>query len=121
MSFADPTTLAFTSPGNVAMARVSTSENRSSYVSADQTVNMTISHAYAKRNRRVIRVDLTKTGANPLYPDQNQVFSTAAYVVLDQPKVGFTAAELKDLVVTLCTYLTATTGANAVKWIQGEN
>lgn len=118
MSLSDPTNLTIATV-STPFARVSSSESRSVYKDSTGNWTLTVSHAYNKRTRRQFRLDFTKTGANPLFPDQNQIFSSSVYVVMDQPPVGFTATELQNLTKAVADFLAVTT--NIDKWVQGQN
>lgn len=120
MSFSDPLSIDVGS-GAVSLPRVSTGNFQSTYTSADGNVSVTISHRYAKRTRRVARVDLRKTAPDPLFPAQNTPYTMSFYVVLDVPPVGYTATEAKSAAAGLMTLLTASTNANLIKLTQGEN
>lgn len=120
MALADPQSVtigAATTP----LPRVSVGPNASTYSSADSTVQLSASHAYGKRIRRTARVTSTKITTDPLLTNVNVRVSASAYVVLDVPTSGFTAAEQNDLLLSIATWLSATSGANAAKLIGGEN
>ncbi|DAD50408.1 coat protein [ssRNA phage Zoerhiza.2_25] len=120
MALADPQSVtigAATTP----LPRVSTGANTSAYQSADSTVQLTASHSYGKRNRRTARVTSTKITVDPLLTNVNVRVSASAYVVIDVPPSGFSAVEQKDLLLSIATWLSASSGANAVKLIGGEN
>lgn len=113
-----PSPLTMTIDGEtINLERISSSENSSTYADADNLTRIKVSHAYGKRTRRVYRLDLTKTGPNPLLPDQNMVYSAAVYVVIDHPKTGFTATELAEIAGS---YLT-TMEAQLPKIVTGQN
>jgi hypothetical protein len=119
MAFPDPISVTVEPKPAMSLSRISSTDNKSVYVTDEGDFKVTISHVYAKRNRRALRIDTTKVGADPLFPDQNQIFSASAYVVLDAPKVGFTHDELSRLVEGLATFMQATT--HAEKWVTGQN
>jgi hypothetical protein len=95
--------------------------NASGYQSADATVKLTISHNYAKRTRRTVRLDQSKITADPLVPAQNQKVSMSAYLVIDHPVTGFTNTEIKYIVDALTAYLTASSGAKVTSVLGGES
>lgn len=81
---------------------------------------LTISKATAKINgvtndRRLVRIDRTKlseTGAATL---------ASVYLVINQPRSSaFTATNLKDLCVSLATFITASSNAHIVKVLNNE-
>jgi hypothetical protein len=92
MAFTDPVVLNL-GFGDTNVPRVSTGENRSTYLSGDGRITLKAEHAYARRTRRVIRVDTNKITADPFIPSQNTKVSMSVYTVFDLPPAGYTAAE----------------------------
>jgi len=120
MALADPQSV--TVGGSAAsLPRISTGVNSSTYNKADSTVQLTVSHQYGKRNRRTARITVTKITTDPLNTSINTRVSYSAYVVLDVPPAGFSAAEQKEGLLAIATWLSASTGANADKLVGGEN
>lgn len=120
MALADPQSVtigAATTP----LPRVSTGTNTSSYSSNDSAVQVLVSHTYGRRIRRIAKVTTTKITTDPLISGQSIRVSASAHVVLDVPPAGFTAVEMKDLLVGIATWVTAASAANAVKLVGGEN
>lgn len=120
MSFADPSTVTVNSVA-VPLPRTSTGLNASTYTSADTQYQMTISHAYGKRNRRTIRLTQTKLVADPIVPSQSVQTSMSCYIVVDTPKFGLSTADQKLIVDALVGYLAASSGAQVTKLLGGEN
>jgi hypothetical protein len=120
MSFADPQSVNI-GAGAVSLPRVSSGSYSTIYTSADGNLSLSLSHQYKNRTRRVARVDVRKTAADPLFPAQNAPYTASCYLVVDVPKVGFTAAEVLTIMTGLMTNLTASTNANATKLAQGES
>lgn len=120
MSLSDPLSIDI-GAGAVSLPRVSVGPFNSVYTAADGSIALTASHQYKNRTRRVIRVDVLKTAADPLFPAQNAPYTKSVYLVADVPKVGFTPTEVKDTALGLITLLTASTNAALVKFTQGEN
>lgn len=116
MAFTEPVTITIDGTASL-LNRISTSENKSVYSDDEVLMKLTASHAYTKRTRRVLRLDVTKTGADPIFPDQNQTYSNAIYLVLDVPKTGFTTEELTELVSGFAAAATTL----APKWVTGQN
>jgi len=124
MAFTDPQAITVTGATGspFSLPRVSTEGSRSIYQSSDGLMKMTVSHAYNKRNRRVIRADLTKVAANPLLSAENIIYSTGLYLVSDEPPTGiFTVAERLALYAGLNTQLTASSNAVLTKFLGGES
>lgn len=102
----------------VSLPRVSSSENAGAFRSADQTTSLEVSHTYASRIRRLVRLRNNLIVANPLVPNQNMAVNSQVYFVLDQPKTGYAATELVAQVKALAAWLA--TGTNAEKFVTGE-
>lgn len=119
MALADPQSITIGTA--LTLPRTSTGANSSSYTKDDQTVRFDVAHQYGKRVRRTARVTSNKITTDPLITGQNVRLSASVYVVLDVPVSGFTAAEQKDLLLSISTWLSASTGANSVKLVGGEN
>lgn len=120
MALADPQSVTIGS-ATTPLPRVSSGQNTAGYMSADSAINLTVSHTYGRRTRRVVKVTTAKITTDPLITGQNVRVSASAHVVLDVPPSGFTATEQKDLLLALATWLSASTGANATKLVGGEN
>jgi len=120
MALSDPQSLTVNG-GAQSLARTSTGVNTSSYNKDDQTVGFAVSHQYGKRYRRTARVTSNKITTDPLLTNVNVRVSASAYIVLDVPQSGFSAAEQKELLLAISTWLSASTGANAAKLVGGEN
>lgn len=96
MSFQDPLSIDI-GGGMVDLPRVSTGQNTSTYTSADGTISVSASSNYAKRTRRVLRVDTNKVTPDPFVPAQNQKVSSSVYLVFDTPVAGYTNTQLLAL------------------------
>lgn len=120
MALADPQSVTIGGTANT-LPRTSTSANASSYTKDDGATALTVSHSYGRRIRRTASITSNKITADPLITGQNVRVNARAYVVLDAPVAGFTAAEQKDLLLAIATWLSASTGANATKLVGGEN
>lgn len=120
MSFADPQSLTV-SGVTESLPRISSGQNSGAFSKADGTLNLTVSHAYGRRNRRTIRVTQSKVSADALVPSQNVRSSMSCYMVVDTPVNGYTTAEAKAVVDALVAYLAASTGAKVTQLLGGEN
>lgn len=120
MALADPQSVTVNA-GTQTLPRTSVGPNASSYTKDDGTVQLSVSHTYGKRLRRSARVTSNKIAVDPLITGVSMRVSASAYVVLDVPQAGFSAAEQKELLLAIATWLSASTGANAAKLVGGEN
>lgn len=121
MAYTDPQTITIDSA--VSLPRTSSGVNTGGFSANDGTVGLTVSHQYGKRVRRVARVDTSKIAPDPLISSTNIKHSMSAYLVVDMPSTGYTAAEAKKVIDGLAAWLAAGTGAanNTTRLLGGEN
>lgn len=119
MAFADPQSVTVNAVAQ-SMPRVSSGVNTGAFQKEDTTYKLSFSHQYGKRTRRQVRLDNNKI-APDLFTSDNVKYSASVYLVIDQPVVGYTNAELKLIVDGFAAYLTASSGANITKLLGGEN
>lgn len=120
MAFADPQSVTINAVAN-SLPRTSSGVNSGAFATNDGTVKLSVSHAVGKRARRTVRIDHTKIAADPFVSGVNNKYSTSVYIVVDHPLVGYTAAEVKQIVDGLTAYLTASSGARVTQLLGGEN
>jgi len=120
MAFTDPQSITI-SGVTIPLPRVSSGVGQSSYLSSDGLVNLTASHAYGRRTRRVLRVDHSKITADPFIPAQNTKVSMSNYIVFDVPPAGYTNAEALAVYAGFKTLFTASTDALITKLLGGES
>lgn len=120
MAYSDPQSVTINAVANT-LPRVSSGVNAGAFSKDDGTVKLSVSHQYAKRTRRTIRIDFSKIAADPLVSAQNIRYSMSAYLVVDIPVTGFTIAESKYIIDALTLYLTASSGARVTQLLGGEN
>lgn len=119
--FSDPQTVTVNAVAQTLPA-ISREPMKSTYREDVGEYELTISHQETnKRNRRVVRLSRKKVTADPFVPAQNVEVSHSIYMVIDAPIAGFTATELKDDLVGLCGWFTATSAAATVKVLGGES
>lgn len=119
MALSDPSNITLDGTTPIAFSKVSTSENKSVYKSPDGEHTLTVSHIYGKRVRRVIRLDMTRTASDLIFPDQNSSYSASVYLVLDQPKMGWPADGLERAIDGLANFV-GDSGFQD-KFVQGQN
>jgi len=88
------------------------------YNTADGNTKLTVSHAYGKRSRSLVRFDTQKISADPFLPTTNVVVGMSASLVIDRPKAGFTIAEQ---LLELKGYIASLTDAQLTKILGGES
>jgi hypothetical protein len=117
---ADPQSVTINAVAN-SLPAVGRGVNSSTYQKDDGLVSLAISHTYAKRTRRTVRLNHSKIAADPLVSSQNIKYSMSAYLVIDTPITGYTVAEAKYIVDALTAYLTASSGAKVTSVLGGES
>jgi hypothetical protein len=120
MALSDPQSVTVGASVN-SVPRIIDNPTSSVYSTADGTVALTVGTTTGKRRRTQVRVDLSKIAADPFVTTINRKLSASAYIVMDAPLTGFTPAELKDLSLSLSTWMTASSSANLVKALGGEH
>lgn len=120
MAFADPQSVTINAVAQ-SLPRVSTEGNAGTFRKDDSNVELFVSHAYGKRNRRVIRLTHRKVAADPLLTTVNLNYSMSVSVVIDAPTIGYSVTEQKQIVDALTAYLTASSGARTTQLLGGEN
>lgn len=120
MAFADPQSVTINAIAKT-LPRTSSGVDAGSFTKDDGEVKLTVSHAYNKRNRRVVRLDHQKIATDTLDPTINTLYNMGCYLVVDVPKVGYTITEQKQIVDALTAYLTASSGARVTQLLGGEN
>jgi hypothetical protein len=115
--FADPQSVTINAVP-VSLPRVSIGTSDATYRSADETVQLRISHLTAKgRKRRMARLDQTVIAADPLTAE-NKSQRAGIYVVIDEPDFGFDDDDLDYLADALIAWLSS---ANIAKLLGGES
>jgi hypothetical protein len=120
MAFSDPQSVTINAVAQT-LPRISSGVNSGTFQKDDASVKLSVSHSYGTRVRRTIRLDHSKTAADPLVSGSNQIYSMSCYIVVDVPKSGYTVAEQKQIVDGLTAYLTASSGARVTQLLGGEN
>jgi predicted secreted protein len=135
---ADPQSLAFTStkfiaaPGNLSLPAVNREGSTSDYQvnptsnAASKQIDLSVSHSLSAKGRKrsVVRIDTSGLVANALAGVGYQPISGSVYLVIDRPIEQSDAldhTDYKDLVTALVTWLSATSYANTVKFLNGES
>lgn len=117
MAFSDPQSVTINSVAT-SLPRVTVGNNECIYRSANETVQLRISHQSSKgRKRRMVRLDQTVIAADPLTAE-NAEQKAGIYLVVDEPTWGFSDTELDYLVDALVAWLTS---GNIAKLLGGES
>jgi hypothetical protein len=122
VAFADPQSVTIgTTPGTVSLPRVNTGSDVGKFSNYDSKVALEVSTAYGKRTRHVARLTFSKVVTDPLVSTTNVIASGTVTLSIDVPPSGFSAAEQKDLAKAIINHLTASSDAQLIKLIAGEN
>jgi len=122
MALSDPQSVTIgTVPGAVSLPRVNSGNGLGQFSNYDAKTVLKVGTTYGRRNRHSARLDFSKVVTDPYISTTNVLASGSVYLTIDVPPNGFSAAEQKDLATALLTWLTASTNANLIKVIAGEN
>lgn len=115
--FSDPQSVTINAVAK-SMPRIKQGATDATYRTADEAFQMRISHQVSKsRTRRMVRIDQNVIAADPLTA-VNTSQSASVYIVIDEPKYGFSDADLDYLVDGLVGWLTA---GNIAKLLGSES
>lgn len=97
------------------LARTSSSEDTCVYRTSDGLTKLTVTRQEKSRNRFTVRFDRKKIDS-----ETSEVWTYAAYLVVDVPTDGVTAAEAEDVVQLLTAFTVAGTPDYILRVLQGE-
>lgn len=125
MAYADPQSITYNAVA-YNLPRVSSGVNAGSFFttgSAGTTIGLEVSHQYGKRTRRVARLNVGLLNASPFSTGTSMFESSSFYLVADTPATnGIVDPAIAVLGVNALTgWFTATSNANALKLVQGQN
>lgn len=116
--FTDPTTVTVNAVAKT-LPRVSVGDRTATYESAADGLLLKLTHVVGKRNRHTVRLDVTKTAADPLLDGVSRQYSMSAYLVIDAPSVGFSTTEQANNAKALTDWLALS--GNLTKVVAGES
>jgi hypothetical protein len=103
----------------VELPRTSFGDRNGLFESVAAGLRLRISHTLGKRTRRQVRLDFTKTAADPLLDGVSRQYSSSVYLVIDQPMVGFDVNEIQANAKVLVDWLAVP--GNLTKVANGES
>lgn len=116
----------FTEPQSVtvnavakSLPRVAFGDRSGVFENTTEGLALRVSHVSGKRGRKTIRLDSTKTAADPLLDGVSRQYSMSSYLVIDHPLVGFSAAEVGHIAQALVDWCDV--AGNLTKVIGGES
>jgi len=116
--FSEPQTVTVNAAA-ISLPRTSFGDRNGLFESISDGIRLRISHVLGKRTRRQVRLDFTKTAADPLLDGVSRQYSMSAYLVIDQPQVGFDTTETETNVKALVDWLAV--AGNLTKVTNGES
>lgn len=120
MALTDPQSIKI-SGTTTSLPRVTTGDHSSEYTSADGLITLKAATQKGKRNRQVIRFDVSKIVASTLNPSQNEEVSTSVQLVFDRPLQGFTNADELAIWAGVAEFLAASESKVIKAVLAGEN
>lgn len=113
MALADPQSITIGSA--VSLPRTLTGSTQAEYTNADGSIGLLVSHQVKNgRRRTLVKANRKKVSTDPLTDVKSEIGSVIN-ISIDRPNVGFTEAELIELVTGATTWMTAGTNANLKK------
>ncbi len=113
MALADPQSVTLGSA--VTLPRTITDKMSAQYTSADGTTQLLVSHQIVKgRRRSLVKIGRKKVSTDVLTDVKSEI-TAGISVSIDRPAVGFTEAELLELLSGFNTWGSASTNANFKK------
>lgn len=116
--FSEPQTVTVATVAKT-LPRVSYGDRSGVFQTSDGAFTLKVSHDLRNRNRRTVRLDITKTAADPLLDGVSRPYSMSVYAVVDHPTVGFSGTEVSDNLKALVDWLAVS--ANTAKLVGGES
>jgi len=117
MAFSDPQSVTINAVP-ISLPSISVLGTKTIYQSSDEAEKLTLSHQESSsRVRRMARLDSKVIAADPL-TSNNEYKECGVYLVIDQPRFGFTDAQIDYRVQALSAWLTT---ANVLKLLGNEH
>lgn len=102
------------------LPRVGSALNSAKYMKADGSYALTVSHNSGKRTQDKLRLDNSKIVTDPFASDRSIPVSCSVFLTVDRPLVGYTNAEIAQVIIALADWLKASSNANTDKLVGGE-
>jgi len=125
MAYADPQSVTYNAVAQ-SLVRVSSGVNSGRFYATGtggSDFALELSHQYGRRTRRMARLNVGLVNPSPFVTGTSAYESTSVYLVVDTPATnGIVDPATAVLSVNALTaWLTASTNANALKLVQGQN
>lgn len=118
--FSEPQTLTVNAVAKN-LRRVSMGDRKGAFELQDGTTKyaLQISHELKNRSRRLVKFLTTKTAADPLLDGVSREYPMNCQLIIDTPKVGYSATEVGQIVQALVDWLDVP--ANLAAFVGGES
>lgn len=116
--FTEPQTVTVATVGKT-LPRVAFGDRRGTFSSVADGIKLSVSHNSGKREASTVRIDFTKTAADPLLDGVSKLYSMSVYLTTNYPSVGFSAAEQTANIKALVDWLAV--AGNLTKVVNGES
>jgi hypothetical protein len=116
--FADPQSVTVSGSAK-SLPRVDVGNRTAVYENTTAGYTLKLSHQVGRRNRHTVRLDSTKTAADPLLDGVSKQYSMSAMLIIDNPPVGFSSTEVEAVAKALVDY--AAVAGNLTKVVGGES
>jgi hypothetical protein len=121
MAFSDPITYDLVGDDNNVLNKYEVGSNSTSFRSADQTIDLSISHSYGKRTRSALKLKWSDTVQSLYTSDEFVPVDMSVTLVIDTPKLPLiTDAQKKIVAKSLLAYLGLSSYAVLDKVIEGQ-
>lgn len=117
MAFNDPQSVTIDGTA-VPLPRTGLTLDQGDFRSADGNTELTISHNRGRRNRHLVKVQVSSIVSDPLVPANMIPVSYSAHLVIDGPVQGVTNDQLQKLASGLVAWATA---PNLLKLVAAES
>lgn len=120
MAYSDPQTITINSVAQV-LNRSFDKSGAGKFTTADGAYTLEVLPSNGKTKVRTLRLRNSKVTSDPLVSTTNVRVTDLISVTIIQPLDGYTIDEIVKQMSGLITWLTASTNANLIKFVAGEN
>lgn len=120
MALSDPQTVTVNAVAK-SLPRVSSSDYSGAFQDIADGLVLRVSHTFGRRNRDVVRLEVSKISADPLVPATNAPYSMSITLTMDTPPQGFSTTEITNNLKALVDWFTAGSYAQTTKVVNKES
>lgn len=120
MAFADPLILDIVGDDNLEFNVVERKPTGTIFRTENGQYDFQVSHQYAKRTRRLARLDYNTISADPYHPEVNSPYSMSAQLIVDVPNFGLEVPTQLIVVKALLANMSASTYSLTTKMLEGQ-